>query len=399
MRTTFLKKACSKRAAWIQFAFVILMFTFAACTQPNMVTGYIKGLTNDTIYVSVSSVEHFNEDPAIDTVFAKNGRFKYTFPNDGMYILDFSFPQFFVHNRPSGGLYRPKSSRLNVFAEQSNTIHLKGEANSTGLRNVKVSGSKINRDFSYIQSEMLEIYANDVKEEMALEQAMEDGNKEAEDIGWENRRKRLKARNELYIDYIKTNPDNPLSAFLVFSLPFDSLNICDQLGENARNSVFRGALDNLISEYQNYASAMIAKEEVIEGKKAPDFILENIEGKPFALTSLRGKYVIIDFWGSWCGPCIVGIPKMKNAYDKYKNKLEIVGVACREKSVDDWKKAVKQHELPWINVYNDKSSSVNVKYGIEAFPTKIVIDPEGTILIRETGEGDGFYTKLESVLN
>ena len=89
---------------------------------------------------------------------------------------------------------------------------------------------------------------------------------------------------------------------------------------------------------------------------------------------------------------------MKDIYEKYKDKLEILGVACNERSVAVWRDAVKQHELPWINVYNDNSSAVNVKYGVRVYPTKIVIDPKGTILIREEGEGDDFYKKLESII-
>jgi thiol-disulfide isomerase/thioredoxin len=380
-------------------ACLALTFAFTACTQRNTVTGHIQGLTNDTIFVDVSSLVDFEDEPVRDTIFARNGRFEYSFPNDGLCGLYFSFPQFFVLDRPSGGLFTPDNSHLIVFAEQGNKIRIKGKTNSAGLWNVIASGSKLNSDFSPIQSKMFEINANEVKEEMALEQAMEDRNKETEDIGWANRRERLNARRELFSNYIKTNLDNPLSAFLLLRQPLDSVGkYYDQLGENARNSAFRYALDNQVERYKEYISAMKAKEEVIVGAKAPDFTLEDIDGKPFTLSSLRGKYVIIDFWGSWCGPCIVGIPKMKSTYEKYKNRLKILGVACREESIDSWQNAVNQHKLPWINVYNDKLSAVNVKYGIEGYPTKIVIDPDGIILIREVGEGEDFYTKLESVI-
>jgi thiol-disulfide isomerase/thioredoxin len=370
-----------------------------ACTQRNTVTGHIQGLTNDTIYVDVISLERLDDEPAQDTVFAKNGRFEYAFPNNGLYGLYFSFPQFFVHDRPGGGLFAPNNSSLIVFAEQGNKIRINGKTDSAGLCHVVVSGSKLNSDFSPIQSKMFEINVNEGKEEMALEQAMKDRNKEAEEIGWANRRERLNARRKLFSNYIRTNLDNPLSAFLLLRQPLDSVGkYYDQLGKNARNTTFRNALDTHMVLYKEYISAMKAKEEVIVGAKAPDFTLEGIDGKPFTLSTLRGKYVIIDFWGSWCVPCIAGIPKMKSAYEKYKDKLEIVGIACKEASVNSWKDAVNRHKLPWINVYNDKLSAVNVKYGIEAYPSKIVIAPDGIILIHEIGEGKDFYTKLEKVI-
>jgi thiol-disulfide isomerase/thioredoxin len=375
------------------------MFTIMACSQRNTVTGYIKGLANDTVFVDVLSLEHLEDEPVQDTIFAKNGQFEYTFPNDGAYGLFFSFPQFFVLNRPTGGLYTPRNSGLIVFAEQGNKIQLKGDINSTGLNIVMVSGSELNRDFSPIQNKMLEIRINEVGEEMALEQAMVDKNKEKEDIGWAKRRERNNTIRELFSNYVKTNLDNPLSAYLLTRQPLDSVGMYyHKLGENARNSIFRNMLDGTMKRYFEYTGATNAKEKVVAGSNAPDFTLNDMDEKPITLSSLRGKYVIIDFWGSWCGPCIFGIPNMKDVYEKYKGKLEILGVACNEQSVNTWRDAVKQHELPWINVYNDKSSAVNVMYGILAYPTKIVIDPEGTILIREEGEGDSFYTKLESVV-
>jgi thiol-disulfide isomerase/thioredoxin len=82
---------------------------------------------------------------------------------------------------------------------------------------------------------------------------------------------------------------------------------------------------------------------------APDFELPDLQGQPLKLSSLRGKYVVLDFWGSWCIWCIRGIPSMKEAYTKYKDKMEILGVDCRD-TEEKWKAAVKEHELPWLHV-------------------------------------------------
>ena len=378
-----------------------LIVTFMACTQPNnTVRGYIEGLSNDTIFVMLVSLDNWGmQEPLRDTVFAKNGRFEYTFPDNEAYGLTFSFQQFYVRNRPGGGLYTPNNSALTVIAEPGDKISFKGGYNSGGLNNVIVTGSKLNQDFSPIQNKTFEIRIKEIEEEMALEQAMEDKNKEAEDIGWANRRERLNARRELFSNYIRKNLDNPISALLLVQQPLDSVVMYyHRLEENVHNSIFRSMLEGAMEQYYRYTNTKQANEEVVAGSKAPDFTLADVDGNPFTLSSLQGKYVIIDFWGSWCGPCIFGIPKMKNIYEKYTNKLEILGVACNEQSVTIWQDAVKHYELPWINVYNNNSSAVNVKYGIMAYPTKIVIDSEGTILIREQGEGEDFYKKLESII-
>lgn len=130
--------------------------------------------------------------------------------------------------------------------------------------------------------------------------------------------------------------------------------------------------------------------------EAPDFELNDINGKPLKLSSLRGKYVILDFWGSWCVWCIKGVPAMKDAYNKYAGKFEILGIDCGD-SEEKWKQAVARYELPWLHVYNPKNSKVLEDYCIEGFPTKIIIDPEGCIVKAIVGEDPAFYTLLDSL--
>ena len=133
-----------------------------------------------------------------------------------------------------------------------------------------------------------------------------------------------------------------------------------------------------------------------KGPEAPDFTLNDINGKPLTLSSLRGKYVVLDFWGSWCIWCIKGMPKMKEYYAKYAGKLEILGIDCND-SEEKWKAAVAEHQLPWLHVYNTDESGLLEKYGIEGFPTKVVIDPEGHVANVVVGEDPAFYTYLDKL--
>jgi len=137
--------------------------------------------------------------------------------------------------------------------------------------------------------------------------------------------------------------------------------------------------------------------DALKGKAAPDFTLNDIDGNPLALSSLRGKYVILDFWGSWCGWCIKGIPDMKKYYEKYAGKFEILGVDCND-TEDAWKKAVAKYELPWKHVYNPRTSTLLQDYNVTGFPTKIIIDPEGNFNKVIVGEDPAFYTYLDELL-
>ena len=132
------------------------------------------------------------------------------------------------------------------------------------------------------------------------------------------------------------------------------------------------------------------------GVEAPEIALNDLDGKLLKLSSLRGKYVVLDFWGAWCGWCIKGIPQMKEYYAKYKGKFEILGIDCND-SDEKWREAVKKYELPWLHVYNPRSSSVLGDYGIQGFPTKIILDGEGKIVKTIVGESPDFYDKLDEL--
>ena len=141
-----------------------------------------------------------------------------------------------------------------------------------------------------------------------------------------------------------------------------------------------------------------AAEIAVEGDVAPDFELPNLQGSTTKLSSLRGKYVVLDFWGSWCVWCIRGIPNMKTYYAKYKEKMEILGVDCRD-TEDKWKAAVEEHQLPWLQVRcpDEQLQAITAQYNIEGFPTKVVIDPNGKLIKTVVGEDPEFYTYLDQL--
>ena len=138
--------------------------------------------------------------------------------------------------------------------------------------------------------------------------------------------------------------------------------------------------------------------EYVQADLAPDFELPDLQGNPLKLSSLRGKYVVLDFWGSWCIWCIRGIPRMKEAYSKYKDKMEILGVDCQD-TEEKWKAAVEEHQLPWLQVRcpEDYLQTLGQQYRIQGFPTKVIIDPQGRLVKVVVGEDPAFYTFLDQL--
>ena len=159
------------------------------------------------------------------------------------------------------------------------------------------------------------------------------------------------------------------------------------------------ACTNKSQTTQTTQTTEIAPAVADDGEMAPNFELPDLQGNPRKLSSLRGKYIIIDFWGSWCVWCIRGIPAMKDMYAKYKDDLEILGVDCHD-SERKWRHAVEQYELPWLQVRcpDDFLDDLSEMYGIDGFPTKAVVSPEGKLLKVVSGEDPEFYTYIDELL-
>ena len=168
------------------------------------------------------------------------------------------------------------------------------------------------------------------------------------------------------------------------------------LSPKAKEGRMKPAIDAALNRMEAEKKQKEAEKSVAEGKMAPDFTLNDLNGKPFTLSSLRGKYVILDFWGSWCGWCIKGMPEMKKYYEKYSGKFEIVGIDCND-TEQKWKKAVADNELPWINVKSEQADATPQSYAVKGYPTKVVVAPDGTIAKIVVGEDPAFYTYLDEL--
>lgn len=198
---------------------------------------------------------------------------------------------------------------------------------------------------------------------------------------------------------IKANPNDEAAMVLVQGLnDTDFKTALSLFTPEVRDGRMAGMWKPIVKMKEAQAKREAAAKKIVAGTEAPDFTLPDIDGKPLALSSLRGKHVIIDFWGSWCGWCIKGMPKMKEYYAKYKDKVEILGVDCND-TEDKWKAAVEKHQLPWKHVrQSQQTANVADDYGINGFPTKILISPEGKIVKVIEGESPDFYTFLDETL-
>ncbi len=134
------------------------------------------------------------------------------------------------------------------------------------------------------------------------------------------------------------------------------------------------------------------------GSMAADFTQKDVNDKDIALSSFKGKYVLLDFWASWCGPCRQENPNVLRAYQKFKDKnFTVLGVSL-DRAKDPWLKAIKDDRLEWTHVSDLKfwSNEVAVKYKIQSIPQNYLLDPSG-VIIGKNLRGEELQSRLEEL--
>lgn len=121
------------------------------------------------------------------------------------------------------------------------------------------------------------------------------------------------------------------------------------------------------------------------------------DGKPFTTDSWKGKFYLIDFWGSWCVPCIADVPDLKKLRDAHRDQLEVLGIASDKDA--PWRKAVVDHNLDWTQILNGAGDQDFVsRLNVTGFPTKILVAPNGEIVYRSSGGGESSFQKMAEII-
>lgn len=201
----------------------------------------------------------------------------------------------------------------------------------------------------------------------------------------------------IFKSFITSHPDSYLSLIVI-----------SQIGKQGVDpaqieSLFNGLSPSLKSlEIANVLKKSIDEAKITGvGSLAPDFTQTDVNGKPVTLSSLRGKYVLIDFWASWCGPCREENPNVVRAYQKYKAKnFTILGVSLdRPNDKDAWLSAIKKDGLEWTQVSDLKfwSNAAAQLYFIQSIPANFLLDPNGKIIAKNL-RGTDLDDKLAELL-
>jgi len=300
----------------------------------------------------------------------------------------------------------PAKMKLELEDDNLKNYTLKGS--KTDSENKKLILAKV--DIETAMEPLRKAYAAKNKEAAAAERELEAMEKKVKQLGEESAdiKNKFEPYNEqkskIDMEFIKDNPQSYLSPYLLmFKMGSLSLDEAEHLfagfSKEVQNSQYGREISRKLEESRSGAV----------GKTAPLFSTTDIDGKPLSLADFKGKYVLLDFWASWCVPCRKGNPHLISLYQQYKSKgFEIIGIADDDSKPESWHKAVKQDEIGiWKHALRgakfdgtnfDLSKDVTKGYAVSSLPTKILIDPQGVIIGRYGGGADGTDAELDAKL-
>jgi len=345
------------------FAILVLALTIYSCQTAKdefSIKGTIAGVETGKVYMQ-KIVD--GRPQSIDTADVVDGKFAFTGKMElpDIRLLRLNEQDYFAQ----------------LFLDNSN---VKVVALKDSLRNTKVTGSPSQDIFQLYITELERINKDVAKLQEKYQTAMSKGNadeaKKAE-IDYTAMIENMKVFTK---NFVKEHNSSVVSAYITLV----------QLA----NQIEGSELDSIVAKFPveiSKSEYVIKVKEITEAMKkttlgavAPDFTMNDPEGKPIQLSSLRGKVVMIDFWASWCGPCRQENPNVVKLYQQYHDKgFEILGVSL-DKTNEEWIKAIQDDQLKWLHVSDLQfwQNTAARLYSVNAIPQTYLLDKEGKIIAK-----------------
>ena len=362
-----------------QLLFVILFTIYSTITfaQKSIVKGSINGIDDADLQIIYYPLK-LGETPITDNIECIHGQFRYKleFKKSMWHLVRISSKNFdLAFESEKSSLKKLKNREITFFIYPNDNISITAQIAKYGI-NYHVHGNKINK-----QRNQFSLRLFPLEEEFNRLTVLNEGKN--------NLKNQISSVNHkldsTQLKLIIKHPDWIYSAETLASFPVDTIaKYFKSFTDDVKSSFFGNHLSKILN-----AAAI--------GSHAPVFTLEDEKGKNISLNDFSGKYIVLDFWGTWCSYCVRGIQRMKEYHSKYQDRIEFIGIDCRDNK-QSWLKAIEEYELGWINLFA-KDEQISEKYGVQGYPTKIIIDKDGKIIYKSTGENDEFYVRMDEIFN
>ena len=346
----------------ILFLIAIFMLVYCSKAQDSSFTihGKLEKIKSGTIFLNI----YEGEKTVKDSTLINNGDFKFTGFVSSPFFATLTMPV--------------KLNDYYTFYIEPAKIIITGRADS--LRLLSIKGSPVNDDDKMLKERMRTISLWEAANSKIYEKAYKEKNKQVMDSLDEVDFDILAEKRKVVSAFVKDNPKSMRAAMAItenyayYAEASDVEPLYNLLDQKIKNSPKGKEIKKMVDVYA----------AVAVGKTAPDIFQFTPDSNLLSLSSLKGKYVLLDFWASWCGPCRRENPNTVAAYNHFKDKgFTVFGVSYDTKK-DRWLKAIADDHLDWYQVSDLQGwkNATSDQYGIKAIPSNVLIDKNGVIIAK-----------------